>query len=101
VPTPDKCLDDLFQKALKLGNQSCVPNPEINRRIEYVCRCLSNRACVRLLMACMLGKLDQPKADPRKPYTEIGSKDCFSGRTYDEHYITGDLTPLLCHYELE
>jgi len=41
-----------------------------------------------LLMACMLGKLDQPKADPRKPYTEIGTADCFSGRTYDEQYIT-------------
>ena len=89
MPTPDKCLDNLFQKALKLGNQSCVPNPDINRRIEYVCRCLANRACVRLLMACMLGKLDHPKADPRKPYTEIGTKDCFSGRTYDEHYIAG------------
>jgi hypothetical protein len=37
----------------------------------------------------MLGKLDLPKADPRKPYTEIGTTDCFSGRTYDEQYITG------------
>jgi hypothetical protein len=36
----------------------------------------------------MLGKLDQPKVDPRKPYTEIGTEDCFSGRTYDEQYIT-------------
>lgn len=87
--TPDKRLDNLFQKSLKLGNKSCVPNQNIRRRIEYVCRCLANRACVRLLMACMLGKLDQPKVDPRKPYTEIGTKDCFSGRTYDEQYITG------------
>jgi hypothetical protein len=37
----------------------------------------------------MLGKLDKQKTDPRKPYTEIGTKDCFSGRTYDEQYITG------------
>jgi hypothetical protein len=36
----------------------------------------------------MLGKLDQPKVDPCKPYTEIGTDDCFSGRTYDEQYIT-------------
>jgi hypothetical protein len=89
VPTPDKRLDNLLQKALKLGDKSCIAKPEISQRIEYICRCLANRACVRLLMACMLGKLDRPKADPRKPYTEIGTADCFSGRTYDEQYITG------------
>jgi len=89
VPTPDKRLDKLLQKAQKFGNKSCVANPEVRRRIEYVCRCLTNRAGVRLLMACMLGKLDQPKVDPRNPYTEIGTDDCFSGRTYDEQYITG------------
>lgn len=86
--TPDKRLDSLLGKALKLEAKSCVQNKEIRQRIEYVCQCLSNRACVRLLMACMLGKLDQPKIDPRKPYTEIGTKSCFSGRTYDEQYIT-------------
>ena len=89
MPTPDKCLDKLLQKAQKLGNRSCIAKTEVRRRIEYVCRCLTNRAGVRLLMACMLGKLDQPKIDPRKPYTEIGTDDCFSGRTYDEQYITG------------
>jgi len=40
-------------------------------------------------MACMLAKLDRPRIDPRKPYTEIDTPDCFSGRTYDEQYITG------------
>lgn len=39
-------------------------------------------------MACMLAKKHQPEIDPRKPYTEIGGPDCFSGRTYDERYIT-------------
>lgn len=89
MPTPDKRLDKLLQKAQKIGNKSCVADTEVRRRIEYICRCLTNRAGVRLLMACMLGKLDQPKVDPRKPYTEIGTDDCFSGRTYDEQYITG------------
>ena len=88
MPTPDKRLDKLLQKAQRLGNKSCVAAPKVRRRIEYVCRCLTNRAGVRLLMACMLGKLDQPKVDPRNPYTEIGTDDCFSGRTYDEQYIT-------------
>lgn len=39
-------------------------------------------------MSCLLGKLHHPEADPRKPYTEIGGSDCFSGRTYDERYLT-------------
>ena len=39
-------------------------------------------------MACMLAKLDRPEIDPRKPYTEIGGPDCFSGRSYDEKYLT-------------
>jgi hypothetical protein len=33
-----------------------------------------------------------PKVDPRKPYTKIGSKDCFSGRSYDEQFIGGFIT---------
>jgi hypothetical protein len=39
-------------------------------------------------MSCLLGKLDRPNVDPRKPYTEIGGDDSFSGRTYDERYLT-------------
>ena len=48
---------------------------------------MSNRAGVRLLMSCLLGKLDKPNVDPRKPYTEIGDPDSFSGRTYDEQHL--------------
>ena len=47
---------------------------------------------VRLLMACMLAKVHRPEIDPRKPYTKIGSKDCFSGRSYDEQFIGGFIT---------
>lgn len=39
-------------------------------------------------MACLLAKLHRPEVDLRKPYTEIGEPDAFSGRTYDERYIT-------------
>ncbi|GAP94965.1 hypothetical protein NIES2104_14840 [Leptolyngbya sp. NIES-2104] len=39
-------------------------------------------------MACLLAKLHRPDVDIRKPYTEIGDIDSFSGRTYDERYIT-------------
>jgi hypothetical protein len=39
-------------------------------------------------MSCLLGKLHNPTVDPRKPYTEIGGNDSFSGRTYDEKFLT-------------
>ncbi|MDR0457663.1 MAG: hypothetical protein LBH10_01330, partial [Burkholderiaceae bacterium] len=67
---------------------SVINDTVIRERVDYVCLCPSNRACVRLLMACLLGKLDKPDVDPRKPYTEINETDSFSGRTYDEHYLT-------------
>jgi hypothetical protein len=38
-------------------------------------------------MACLLAKIDNPKIDPRKPYTEIKAPDAFSGRTYDEIHL--------------
>jgi hypothetical protein len=87
--TPDELLDAVLAKATKLGKTPAIANKEIFGRIDYVCRCLSNRAGVRLLMSCMLAKMLKPEVDPRKPYTEIGGKDCFSGRTYDEQYLTG------------
>jgi hypothetical protein len=36
----------------------------------------------------LLAKIHRPEVDVRKPYTEIGTDDAFSGRTYDEQYIT-------------
>lgn len=57
-------------------------------RIEVVCRNLQNRALARLLLACSLAKIHNPAIDIRKPYTEIGDPDSFSGRTYDEAYVT-------------
>jgi DNA adenine methylase len=51
---------------------------------------------VRLLIACLLAKLDRPAVDVRKPYTEIGGSDTFSGRGYDE----GCVARLLHNYSL-
>jgi len=68
--------------------QPLVKDAEIREQVEYVARNLKNRAGVRLLMACLLAKLHRPQVDVRKPYTEIGEPDSFSGRTYDERYIT-------------
>ncbi len=90
--TPRELLDAILTKSKKLGRSAAIMDRDILSRIEYVCRCISNRAGVRLLMACMLAKIHRPEVDPRKPYTEIGGKDCFSGRTYDEQHLSGFIT---------
>lgn len=39
-------------------------------------------------MTCALVKIYQPVVDIRKPYTEIGAPDSFSGRSYDTDYLS-------------
>jgi hypothetical protein len=86
--TPKQILEAILQRAAASLERTVIGDAEIRARVDYVCRCTSNRAGVRLLMSCLLGKLDKPNVDPRKPYTEIGGTDCFSGRAYDEHHLT-------------
>ncbi len=81
-------LDLAFQKASKGIKSPFVNDVEVVKRIELISRNAQNRACVRFIMACSLAKIDKPSVDIRKPYTEIGEADAFSGRTYDEAYIT-------------
>lgn len=88
MQNPSEILDQLLKRASADLSNPAVKEKASLERIDYVSRQLRNRACVRLLMACMLAKLDRPNVDPRKPYTEIGTEDSFSGRTYDERYIT-------------
>ena len=86
--TPKQVLDDALRQAQAHLHERVIEDGAIAGRVEYVCRCASNRAGVRLLMSCLLAKIHQPHVDPRETYTEIGGSDCFSGRTYDEQYIT-------------
>ena len=79
--SPEEILQGIQQRAAATLKTSVVTNLLIRDRVDYVCHCMSNRAGVRLLMSCLLGKLDKPNVDPRKPYTEIGSTDSFSGRS--------------------
>ncbi|NJR50731.1 MAG: restriction endonuclease, SacI family [Leptolyngbyaceae cyanobacterium CSU_1_3] len=83
---------EILNAALRRANanleQSLVADQQVGGCADYVARNLKNRAGVRLLMACLLAKLHRPDIDIRKPYTEIGDADAFSGRTYDERYIT-------------
>lgn len=85
--TPEDILRDIYERAEANLDTSVISDINIKERITYVCHCMRNRAGVRLLMSCLLGKLDKPNVDPRKPYTEIGDSDSFSGRTYDEKHL--------------
>jgi len=89
MPAPDAILQRALQRAVTAGSEtSLVADDAIRARIELVCRNLSNRALARLLLACALAKTHQPAVDIRKPYTEIGEPDAYSGRAHDETYIT-------------
>lgn len=81
-------LESCLRRAMKLGAKTCISLPKIREKIEYVSRCLDNRSGIRLLWSCSLAKLDDPNNDPRMPYTEINKNGCFSGRGYDEKYLT-------------
>ena len=89
MPTPEEILDAALQRATASLETSLITAPQIAARIDYVSRNLQNRAGVRVLLACSLAKAHKPAVDIRKPYTEIGDADAYSGRTYDEAYITG------------
>ena len=65
-----------------------ISNPEILKKLNYICRESHNRSGVRVILACSLAKIHNPSIDIRKPYTEIGDEDVYSGRRYDESYIT-------------
>ena len=81
--TLEKYLEEVSSKPDKYF----IDNDQIRLKIEFVCHCLTNKAPIRFLMACLLGKLDNPKVDIRKPYTEISGKGTYSGRGYDEQFI--------------
>lgn len=85
---PEEILNEILKEAENNLNKQSIKNSDIRKDLEYVCYIISNRACIRLLMSCLLAKIDRPNVDVRKPYTEIGTQDSFSGRTYDERYLT-------------
>lgn len=84
-------LNDLLEKyytsALKHKSKTFIKSKDVRSKIEFICRCNGTKAPIRFLMSCLLGKIDNPQVDIRKPYTEIKANDTFSGRGYDEGYI--------------
>lgn len=91
---------DLLRIALKTASghlrEPIVENAEIVERVELASRTVQSRACARFLLACLLAKVHNPKIDIRKPYTEIGGKDSYSGRSYDESFVS----PFVTEYNL-
>ncbi len=86
--TADQILESLVKEVQRNLAVSWIANEAMRERVEFVSRNLGNRVGVRLLLACLLAKIHRPELDPRKPYTEIGDADAFSGRSYDEQYLT-------------
>jgi hypothetical protein len=88
MATPAELLNIALQQVQIHPETSFLTQIGLESKVEFICRNLQNRACVRFLMACCLAKIHKPDVDIRKPYTEIGDADTYSGRTYDERYIT-------------
>jgi hypothetical protein len=88
MANPAEILALVLQRAIDQLDQPVISDAEIVARVEAICRNITNRACVRFVLACSLAKAHRPHVDIRKPYTEIREPDAYSGRTYDEQYIT-------------
>jgi SacI restriction endonuclease len=82
---PNEILDTAFRRALGANTPLIADHAVLDRviRISSV-----QHALTRLILACVFAKSHNPKLDARKPYTQIGTADAFSGRTYDEKYLT-------------
>ena len=96
MPNPAAILADALQRASTVLSAAIIEDETIRERVDLICRNIRNRALSRLILACCLAKVHNPEFDVRKPYTEIGDADAFSGRTYDERYIG----PFISEHEL-
>jgi hypothetical protein len=86
--TPIEILNAALARAVADLEKREVSKKANRERVERVARDTRNRACVRLVLACMLAKVHQPSVDPRCPYTEIEGAGTFSGRSCDEGFIS-------------
>lgn len=85
--SPADILRSAYERVSSDITRPIITISDIAERIETVSRSVTNRACVRVLLACSLAKSSHPEIDIRKPYTEIGDSDAYAGRSYDERYI--------------
>lgn len=87
---------ELYHKQAVKKSRSFILDNNIRGYVTYIVTNVSNKAPIRFLMSCLLAKIYNPAVDVRKPYTEIGGIDSFSGRKYDETYIQ----PYILKYNL-
>lgn len=88
MPTYTSILEDAYKISSGKKAKPFISIKEVRDWLETVCLSPKNRACVRLLLSCLLSKVYDSKVDIRKPYTKIPGRGTFSGRTIDEKYIT-------------
>jgi SacI restriction endonuclease len=82
---PSDILDAALRNALN-ASSSAIENSVVHQRVVQLAT--TQHALTRLVLSCALAKAHDDKFDARKPYTQIGDADAFSGRTYDEKYLT-------------
>ena len=87
MTTPEEKLEQAARRA-QMTTNSLIEDETILARLKSVCEEPQNRSGIRVLLACALAKMDKPEIDIRKPYTQIGDNDAYSGRRYDEQYVT-------------
>ncbi|RMF79372.1 MAG: restriction endonuclease, SacI family [Chloroflexi bacterium] len=85
--TPDDILQAAYHQAQQADTAPIITDEAILERVAIVVR-KKPRAAIRVLLACLLAKIDRPHVDIRKPFTQIDGEDTYSGRDYDETYIT-------------
>lgn len=88
MPNPDEILSQSLTLASSVRPPRSTLSDDQVQLIENVCNCNANRAGTRLVLSCLLAKIHQSSHNATMPYTEIGDAASFSGRTYDEQYLT-------------
>ena len=83
---PDKIIDKLYADTVDRLDSPFLKQ-EISKKVEFICRCITNRSPIRFLLSCLIAKIHRSEVDIRKPYTEIGGDGTYSGRFYDENYV--------------
>lgn len=86
---PNEILETCLTDAHNNLPNSFIPDTDLQGKVEFICRCHTNKAPIRFLLACLLAKIDRKDIDIRKPYTEIQGEDSYSGRAYDENFVEG------------
>jgi hypothetical protein len=82
-----------LRDALK-SEHSVIEDGFIREHVRQIAQ--TQHALTRFMLACCLAKAHNPGLDIRKPYTQIAGSDSYSGRGYDEEYIT----PLIFNNDL-